>query len=103
MHTDTDGDGIYDKTHVFIDKLLLPRMILPLDDRLIVCETNTLDFYSYRDTDGDGVADQKELFYKGGPRGGNLEHQPSGLIWGWITGSTLRPTRGACGSRPEGW
>jgi mono/diheme cytochrome c family protein len=82
MHTDTDGDGTYDKHTVFIDKLLLPRMILPLDDRLIVCETNTLDFYSYRDTDGDGVADQKELFYKGGPRGGNLEHQPSGLIWG---------------------
>jgi glucose/arabinose dehydrogenase len=82
MHTDTDGDGTYDKHTVFIDKLLLPRMILPLDDRLIVCETNTLDFYSYRDTDGDGVADQKELFFKGGPRGGNLEHQPSGLIWG---------------------
>jgi glucose/arabinose dehydrogenase len=81
MHVDSDGDGKYDKHTVFIDKLVLPRMILPLDDRLIVCETNTLDFYSYRDTDSDGVADKKELFFRGGPRGGNLEHQPSGLIW----------------------
>jgi mono/diheme cytochrome c family protein/glucose/arabinose dehydrogenase len=81
MHEDTNGDGTYDRHTVFIDKLSLPRMILPLDDRLIVCETNTLDFYSYRDTDGDGVADEKKLFYAGGKRGGNLEHQPSGLIW----------------------
>ena len=80
-HTDTNGDGKFDKHIVFIDKLMLPRILLPLDDRLIVGETNTLDLYAYRDTDGDGVADEKKLFYKGGPRGGNLEHQPSGLIW----------------------
>ena len=80
-HTDTNGDGKYDKHIVFIDKLMLPRILLPLDDRLIVGETNTNDLYAYRDTDGDGVADEKKLFYKGGPRGGNLEHQPSGLIW----------------------
>ena len=80
-HMDTDGDGKFDKHTVFIDELLLPRILLPLDDRLIVGETNTLDLYAYRDTDGDGVADEKKLFYKGGPRGGNLEHQPSGLIW----------------------
>ncbi len=80
-HMDTDGDGKFDKHTVFIDQLLLPRILLPLDDRLIVGETNTLDLYAYRDTNGDGVADEKKLFYKGGPRGGNLEHQPSGLIW----------------------
>lgn len=81
LHEDTDGDGQMDKHSVFIDDLLLPRQILPLDDRLLVQETNTLDIYSYRDTDGDGVADDKKLFYAGGPRGGNMEHQPSGLIW----------------------
>ncbi|MFK5921696.1 MAG: discoidin domain-containing protein [Verrucomicrobiota bacterium] len=81
MHEDSNGDGQLDKHTVFIDKLLLPRMLLPLDDRLIVGETNTLDLYSYRDTNGDGVADEKKLIYKGGERGGNLEHQPSGLIW----------------------
>lgn len=81
MHQDTDGDGKYDKHTVFADKLVLPRIVLPLDRRIIIGETNTLDLYSYEDTDGDGVADKKELWYKGGPRGGNLEHQPSGLIW----------------------
>ncbi|MCK5922862.1 MAG: hypothetical protein KAG66_18110, partial [Methylococcales bacterium] len=81
VHEDTTGDGKMDKHSVFIDNLLLPRILLPLDDRLIVQETNTLDLYSYRDTDGDGVADEKKKIFDGGERGGNLEHQPSGLIW----------------------
>jgi len=81
-HEDTNGDGKIDKSTVFIDKLLLPRILLPLrDGQLVVGETNTLDLFLYTDTDGDGVADKKEEFYKGGSRGGNLEHQPSGLIW----------------------
>lgn len=87
LHEDTDGDGVMDKHSVFVDNLLLPRMVLPLDDRVLVGETNTLDIYCYRDTDGDGVADEKTLWYNGGPRGGNMEHQPSGLIWSmdnWI-------------------
>lgn len=80
-HEDTNGDGVYDKHSVFADKLALPRMILPLLDRVIIRETNTLDLKSYMDTDGDGVADQIEVWHEGGNRGGNLEHQPSGLIW----------------------
>ncbi|MEX2214778.1 MAG: discoidin domain-containing protein [Phycisphaeraceae bacterium] len=86
-HEDTDGDGIYDKHTVFADNLSLPRMVLPLLDRVIIRETNTLDLKSYQDTDGDGVADRIELWHQGGGRGGNLEHQPSGLIWNidnWI-------------------
>ena len=78
---DTDDDGVMDKRSVFVDRLVLPRMIQPLGDRVIIRETNTFDLHSYRDTDGDGVADEKELVYAGGPRGGNLEHQPSGLVW----------------------
>ncbi len=82
MHVDTDGDGKYDKHVVFADKLLLPRILLPLDKgRVIIGETNTNDLYLYTDTDGDGVSDKKELFFAGGPRGGNLEHQPNGLVW----------------------
>ena len=81
MHQDTNGDGKYDKHTIFADKLVLPRIVLPLDNRIIIGETNTLDLYCYEDTDGDGVADKKELWYQGGKRGGNLEHQPSGLIW----------------------
>ena len=85
--TDTNGDGKMDKSSVFVDGLLLPRMILPLDDRILICETDTLDIYAYRDTNNDGKADEKKIWYKGGPKQGNLEHQASGLIWNldnWI-------------------
>ena len=86
-HEDTTGDGVYDKHSIFIDNLLLPRAVLPLDDRIMVHITNTLDLWTYRDTDNDGVADEKIKVYEGGRRGGNMEHQPSGLIWNldnWI-------------------
>ena len=81
-HVDTDGDGKFDRHTVFADHLLLPRMVLPLEEgRVVINETNSLDLFLHTDTNGDGVADKKELWWKGGPRGGNLEHQPSGLIW----------------------
>ena len=57
--------------------------MLVLDDgRILVRETNTLDLLLLTDTNGDGVADLRETIYIGGKRGGNLEHQPSGLIYG---------------------
>jgi len=93
---DLDGDGKMDKSTVFIDSLLLPRMILPLDDRLIVNETYSYDLWSYRDTDNDGVADEKIRIYENPKRrGGNLEHQQSGLIWNldnWVY-TTYNPLR----------
>ena len=94
-HESTKGDGHYDKHTIFADKLLLPRMVLPLDDRVLINETDTNDNFTCRDTNGDGVADKKELWFAGGPRGGNLEHQQSGLIWcldNWIyqTTATVR-------------
>jgi hypothetical protein len=83
LHWSSNHDGNLDRHSVFIDNLLLPRMILPLGkNELLVNETDTQDIFLYKDTDGDGVADQKTLWYEGGPRGGNMEHQQSGLIWG---------------------
>jgi len=88
LHEDTDGDGKYDKHSVFADKLLLPRMVLPLaKGRALIGETDTNDINLWIDADGDGVAEKKEKWYEGGPRGGNMEHQPSGLVWSadnWI-------------------
>jgi len=93
---DTNGDGKMDKSSVFIDSLLLPRMILPLDDQLLVNETYSYNITSYRDTDNDGVADEVTPMYTNpNPRGGNLEHQQSGLIWNldnWIY-TTYNPIR----------
>ncbi len=80
---DKDGDGLFESFTIFADNLLLPRMILTLDDgRIIVRETNTLDLLLLTDTDNDGISDLRETIYQGGKRGGNLEHQPSGLIYG---------------------
>ncbi|WP_434036982.1 DUF7133 domain-containing protein [Formosa sp. 4Alg 33] len=93
---DLDGDGKMDKSTVFIDSLLLPRMILPLENELIVNETYSYDLWSYKDTDGDGVADKKErVYHNPNRRGGNLEHQQSGLIWNldnWLY-TTYNPIR----------
>src|SRR5205814_1666755 len=80
-------DGRFDRHTIFADKLILPRMVLPLDNRVLINETDTLDIFAYTDTKGAGVADKKELWFQGGPRGGNLEHQQSGLVWAmdnWI-------------------
>ena len=79
---DTDHDGKMDKGVIFIDSLILPRLILPLDDRLLVSETNSNNIYSYRDTNGDGKADEKkQVFRNDNISKSNLEHQKSGLIW----------------------
>jgi putative heme-binding domain-containing protein len=87
-HEDTDGDGQYDRHTVFIDKMVLPRLVLPWDGASILAmETDADDVFQYTDTDGDGVADKKELFFSGAGRRGNLEHQQSGMVWGldnWI-------------------
>ena len=79
---DLDGDGVMDKVTVFIDSMVLPRMMLTLDDRLLVNETYSNNIYSYRDTKGTGVADEKVLVYNDdSPNKVNLEHQKSGLVW----------------------
>ncbi|HSU68405.1 MAG TPA: hypothetical protein VLJ39_16115, partial [Tepidisphaeraceae bacterium] len=80
-HESTKGDGVFDKHTIFADHLTLPREVLPLKDKVLIGQTDTNDIYAYSDTNNDGVADKHELWYAGGPRGGNLEHQQSGLVW----------------------
>lgn len=80
--TDTNGDGVMDEATAFADNLVLPRMVLPLDDRVIIAETYTGSFTSYRDSNGDGVADEKKEVFKGSPTKANLEHQDTALVWG---------------------
>jgi glucose/arabinose dehydrogenase len=86
----TKGDGIYDKRTVFVDKLVLPRTVVPLDGNSILTnETASDDLVKYTDTNGDGVADKREHFYSGIGLGrdGNLEHEQAGFVWGldnWI-------------------
>ncbi len=79
---DTNGDGRMDKSTVFIDKLLLPRMLLCVGHELLVNETNSYTINAYKDTNNDGVADQKRAVYESSAVDTkNLEHQRSGLDW----------------------
>lgn len=78
---DTDGDGIMDKRTVFIDKVLLPRTVLPLHDRVLVNFTGSDSVWAYFDDNKDGVSDRRELVYEGKSNGGNIEHQNSGMVW----------------------
>jgi len=93
---DTDDDGKMDKSSVYSNDLMLPRMILAVGNELLVNETDTYDIYAYKDTNNDGVADQKRKVYHSDKKAfGNLEHQRSGLDWNldnWIY-ITVDPVR----------
>jgi mono/diheme cytochrome c family protein len=79
---DTDADGRIDKSSVYIDSMILPRIVLPLDDRVIVGETYNRNLYQYRDTNKDGVADEKILLLEDTTRDNrNLEHQDANMLW----------------------
>jgi mono/diheme cytochrome c family protein len=94
----TKGDGRYDKRTVFVDRLVAPRMILPLQDGVILTsETDSDDLVKWSDTNGDGVADKREVVFTGIGQSGdaNIEHQKAGLLWNldnWIY-TTYNPFR----------
>jgi mono/diheme cytochrome c family protein len=94
----TKGDGKYDKRTVFVDHLVAPRMILPLQDGVILTsETDSDDLVKWSDTNGDGVADKREVVFTGIGQSGdaNIEHQKAGLLWNmdnWIY-TTYNPFR----------
>ena len=92
----TKGDGRYDKRTVFADRLVAPRMILPLQDGVILTsETDSDDLIKLTDTNGDGVADKREVVFTGIGQSGNIEHQKSGLLWNmdnWLY-TTYNPFR----------
>src|SRR5690606_34383227 len=79
---DDDGDGRMDRRTTFAEGLVLPRLVLPLDDRVIVGETYSTTLWVYRDADRDGRAESRELLREGRRDGRNLEHQDSALTWG---------------------
>jgi mono/diheme cytochrome c family protein len=94
----TKGDGRYDKRTVFADRLVAPRMILPLQDGVILTsETDSDDLIRLSDTNGDGVADKRDVVFTGIGQSGdaNIEHQKAGLLWNmdnWIY-TTYNPFR----------
>ena len=60
---DTDGDGRYDKSTVFLDDLGFPTGVAVRRNGILV--TAAPDILYAEDTDGDGKADRREVLFKG--------------------------------------
>jgi putative membrane-bound dehydrogenase-like protein len=92
---DTDGDGVFDRTVVFADKVMFPQGCLWHDGWVYAASPPSI--WRYRDTDGDGVADQREEWFKGGTLTGcaNDIHGPylgpDGYIY-WTKGAFSEQT-----------
>ena len=74
---DGDGDGIMDKSTIFLDQLVLPRAIAIHPDGVLIAENKPLWFVE--DTDGDLVADRKTLVDADYAKD-QIEHSANGLL-----------------------
>jgi mono/diheme cytochrome c family protein/glucose/arabinose dehydrogenase len=80
---DTNHDGIMDTRKVFMDSLVMPRAICLFNDGILVAEPPKL-WFAENDHDKAG---KKYLVDSTYAAGGNVEHQPNGLLRGldnWI-------------------
>ena len=59
MLEDTDGDGTFDKSTIFADKMTLPMGALPYRGSVYVAAPPNI--WRLQDTDDDGVADKREI------------------------------------------
>lgn len=84
---DTDGDGKYDRSTLFLDDLGFATSAMPWRDGLLITCAPSLLFA--RDTDGDGRADDVKSLFEGFGEG-NPQHRLNCLRWGldnWIYGA----------------
>ncbi len=81
---DTDGDGRFDKSVVFADRMMLPEGTMWFAGSLYVAAPPSI--WKLTDTDGDGVADQREEWWQGQTLTGcaNDLHGPYLGPDGWI-------------------
>ncbi|MCE9608877.1 MAG: HEAT repeat domain-containing protein [Chthoniobacter sp.] len=61
--TSSKGDGKFDKSTVFADKMMFPEGTMWLDGSLYVSAPPQI--WKLTDTDGDGVADKREVWFDG--------------------------------------
>lgn len=82
--TDTNGDGVFDKSTVFAEDLGWPSAIIAYDGGVFVgCAP---DIYFMRDNDGDGIADEKRTVFTGFRTGSPREIAPrlfNSFRWGY--------------------
>lgn len=73
---DKNNDGIMDTRKVFLDSLVLPRAICLIEDGILVAEPPRLWFYEIKND----KPIKKTLIDPEYAVGGNVEHQPNGLL-----------------------
>lgn len=84
---DTNGDGTYDKSTLFLESLNYPSGVMSYRKGVLV--TAAPDIFYAEDTDGDGKADLREVLFTGFKQG-NQQLRVNGLRWGidnWIYGA----------------
>ena len=81
---DTDGDGRFDKSITFADKMMLPQGAMWLDGSLYIAAPPSI--WKLTDTNSDGVADVRVEWFKGKTLTGcaNDLHGPYAGPDGWI-------------------
>ena len=104
---DVDGDGKFDSSTVYVDRLSWPTSVTCFDGGIFVASAP--DILYCKDTDGDGKADVREVFVSGFSAS-NPNAFPNSLRWGldgrihgmsstaggklsavkWLSGSELR-------------
>ena len=77
---DTDGDGRMDRSHVFLDGLVLPRAIAVLPEGVLVGAPP--DLWLCRDTRGDLRCTERTRLAEYAAAGSGPEHQENGLLAG---------------------
>lgn len=77
--TDTDQDGCFDDSTVFLDKLSWPTAVTCYDGGVFVAAAP--DILYCKDVDGDGVADIRKRIFSGFGRG-NVQGLVNTLMWG---------------------
>lgn len=85
---DTDGDGRFDRSTIFVDGLSWPTSVVPHDGGVYIAVPPEIIYA--KDTDGDGVADEKRTAFSGFGTD-NVQALVNGLLHGpdgWIYGVT---------------
>ena len=104
---DTDENGRYDKSTVFLSGLAFPTGVMPWRNGVLISAAPTV-FYA-EDRDGDGTADHRVDLLKGFEEG-NQQHRVNGFEYGldnWVyaangdSGGTIRSLGGVIGAPPN--
>src|SRR6266446_1658784 len=100
---DTDGDGRFDKSAVFADRLMFPEGAMWFDGSLYVATPPSI--WKFTDTNGGGIADKREEWFQGKTLTGcaNDLHGPylgpDGWIY-WCKGAFAKQTYERPGKTP---